>query len=154
VRRYWAEEFMSLAERCGMDCSEVRRVSGWIETAVVAERRCFTKSMTYNADRRLYFVGVHPRKLDEDGDAVLLCGGAAGGLRDVFVIPWDVFFDALRGGEPISTHTDGVRLQYKFYVRDRQGTWIMDVQRGPRPGLDIGTWRHDPVDALEAVKKL
>jgi len=154
VRRYWAEEFMRLAEGRGADCRIDRRVGKWIETSVVAGRRCFTKSMTYNADRRLYFVGVHPRKLDEDGDAVLLCGGAAGRLLDVFVIPWDVFFDALRGGEPISTSTDRVRLQYKFYVRDRQGTWIMDVQRGPRPGVDIGTWRHDPVDALEAVKKL
>jgi len=141
MSRHWAEEFRKLAERRGVDCSIDRRVGKWIETLVVAGRRCFA-------------VGVDPRKLEEDGDAVLLCGGAVGRLRDVFVIPWDAFFDALRGGDPIDSYRDRVYLQYKFHVRDRQGTWIMAVQGGHRPRLDIEQWRYDPVDALEAVKKL
>ena len=110
--------------------------------------------MTYLSGPKEYFVGVDPRKLEEDGDAVLLCGGAAGRLRDVFVIPWDVFFDTVRGGAPINSFRKRVYLQYKLHVRDREGTWIMAVQPGHRARLDVGKWRYDPVDALEALKKL
>ena len=88
----------------GLDCEVINRVNGWPETMVIDGHTCFAKSITYNEDRGLYFQGVDPKKLHEAGDFVLLCGGASGRLRDVFVIPWNIFFQTLKEGAPVNTY--------------------------------------------------
>jgi len=80
------------------------RVHGWPETMVTKRNMYFVKSMTYNISQNLYFQGVDPKKLEEQGNYVLLCGGIKSELRDIFIIPWKDFFQTLKQGEAINTY--------------------------------------------------
>ncbi len=70
----------------------------------LCEETYFVKTVTYNASRKEYFVGVDPKKLEDRGDFVLICGGINSTLRDIFIIPWAIFFKILEKGEPINTY--------------------------------------------------
>lgn len=152
MKPYWAEQFLKLAESQGVVCKPIRYAKGWLETALIAGHRCFTKSMTYNFSRREYFQGVDPKKLRDTGDAVLLCGGAEDRLRDVFVISWDTFFATIGQSEPIKSYKVREYLQYKFHIRDRGNTWKIYIQRGPV--LDVTAWRYEPSAAIQALVKM
>lgn len=109
--------------------------------------------MSYNPERALYFQGVDPGKLTQHGDFVLLCGGFRNELADIFVVPWDTFFTTLRQGEPTNTYKPPKEYwQYKFYVRDRSGRWIMTVQGGKRPETDVTKWRFGLDQAVDQLK--
>ena len=120
MKNHWAKEFHNLAESKGIKSSIERMVNGWIETISFSGKKYFTKSATYNPSRRLFFQGVDLHKLNENGDFVLICGGARNILSDIFIIPWGMFFKTLQKGEPINTYKPPKEyFQYKFYIRDR-----------------------------------
>lgn len=150
----WADLFCTKAIASGLKCAVVNRANGWPETVAVNKRICFTKSMTYNQQRNLYFQGVDPKKLENMGDYVLLCGGADDELRDIFLIPWDAFFGALKEGLPLNTYKPPRReyWQYKFNLRDRMGKWYMSVQRSQQPDLDVTQWRYDIRMAIDLLR--
>ena len=120
---------------------------------MIADQRCFVKSITYNSQTRQYFQGVDTGKLNEQGDFVLLCGGGDDGkLRDIFVIPWKTFFDNLRTAPAIDTYAENrpSYYQYKFYVRDRKGTWFITFVKGDR--FDVLDWHYDLPGAIDFFK--
>lgn len=129
-------------------------MNGWIETSIINGSTCFVKSSSYDNNRKQYFLGVDPKKIEEDGDLVLLCGGINRHLRDVFLIPWRPFFETLKSGKPINTYKPPREYwQYKFYLRDRSDKWIMLVQPTTQSSnLDITKWRYDVFDALGTLK--
>ena len=153
MKNHWAKEFYDLAKSNGLNCKLVTLMNGWFETLLLEGKLCFTKSFTYNTSRRQYFQGVDPEKLDKNGDLVLLCGGITGSLRDIFIIPWDKFFATLRRGESINTYRPPKEyFQYKFYIRDRDSRWVISVQGGDRPTLDVTGWRYNVDEALRFFK--
>jgi len=146
---------MAEANMRGIACCVTRRVNGWPETMILNGKTYYVKSMSYNADRKLYFQGVDPVKLAEKGDYVLLCGGSNDQLADIFIIPWEVFFETLKQGEPINTYKPPRRpyCQYKFHVRRRYGKWVMSVQGGTRPETDLSKWRYNLSATMEQLKR-
>ncbi len=149
----WADELFGKARVKGILCSITRRVNGWPETMVLNGKTYYVKSMSYNTDRNLYFIGVDPGKLTQKGDYVLLCGGFNNELVNIFIIPWEIFFGTLKQGDPINTYKPPKEYwQYKFYVRDRSGRWVMTVQGGNRPETDVTKWRYTFSEAIEQLK--
>jgi hypothetical protein len=149
----WADQFCREVQVWGIDCCIVNRANGWPETMVIAGRICFTKSVTYNRSRGLYFQGVDPKKLDDKGDYVLICGGIDNRLRDVFLIPWKRFFETLARGEPVNTYKSPKKYwQYKFTVKGDGSVWTMFVQGGERPQMDLSNYRQDPQRAMEIFR--
>ncbi|MDO8785660.1 MAG: hypothetical protein Q7J12_05530, partial [Syntrophales bacterium] len=141
MKNHWARELFNSAKFKGIMCRIERVIHGWLETINVADKEYFTKSMTYDPLRRQYFQGVDPPKLIESGDYVLLCGGRRDILSDIFIIPWEIFFKTLEKGKPINTYKlPKEYFQYKFYLRDRDDRWLMSVQGGTRPVLDVTNW--------------
>ncbi len=148
----WADEFCAKAKAAGLECDIANRVNGWPETMIISGRRCYTKSMSYMNKDRLYFQGVDPKKPDEEGDYVILCGGATGTLRDIFIIPCGNFFQTLVAGEAVNTYKPPKEyLQFKFRIRDRDNKWIMAVQGRECPMLDVNRWRYSVKDAIEKL---
>lgn len=154
MREHWAEEFVGSAEKRGVPCDRIRHINGWLETVDIANCRCFIKSVSYDEQRRQYFLGVDPGKLSEMGDAVVLCGGRKAQLWDVFVIPWKPFFAAIKKSEAINTYRNREYFQYKFYVRDREGTWAASFQGGAQPVLDLTDWRFDAKNAIAHLRSM
>lgn len=153
MNKKWVDEFCNKAESKGINCRIIRRINGWIETLLIEDKLCYTKSITYSVSRNQYFQGIDPKKFQETGDIVLLCGGVNGEFRDIFIIPWSSFFKTIKAGEPINTYRPPREYyQYKFYVRDRDDRWILSVQGGQKPNLNISKWRYNLVDALEYFK--
>lgn len=149
MKNHWAMEFYNLVKSKGIKCSVVCVINGWIETILIGRKVCFTKTATYNLSRRQFFQGVDPSKLIENGDFVLICGGENNILLDIFIIPWDIFFKTLAEGEPINTYKPPREyFQYKFYIRDRDNLWIMSVQGGNRPFLNVSNWHYNVAEAL------
>ena len=150
----WADLVCDEASAAGLDCRVINRVHGWPETMVIEGQRCFSKSITYQRDRRLYFQGVDPKKLDEAGDAVLLCGGENGKLKDIFIIPWNTFFRTLAQGEAINTYQPPKEYwQYKYRVKSVGSRWRIYVQGGQKPELDVTQWRFSVVDAISYFRE-
>lgn len=144
----WVDQFVDLAGGRGINAKVVNRVNGWPETAIIGPHRCFTKSASYLQPRNEYFLGVDPRKLEDDGDLVVLCGGREDRLQDVFIFPWNIFFAELSAGEPINTYEPPREyFQYKLHVRHRADSWQMAVQ-GAEHDLGVDEWRYSPDDAL------
>ena len=153
MRNRWAEDFLELAKSKGVGHSLIRSTNGWPETVRIAGRTCFVKSKTY--DGKEYFIGVDPGKFDDDGDAVVVCGGDRGSLRDIFVISWDTFFSAMAQAEPVNTFKRKTPyLQFKVHIRNHDDSWVAEFQGGVKPELDVTTWRHDPIPALEAIEDI
>ncbi len=154
MRIKWTDNFLELAESNRLNCIILNRENGWIETAIVNEHRCYTKSITYNQVKKEYYTGVDPKKLDQNGDLVIICGGEVNNhFRDIFLIPWNIFFDTLRVGEPQNTYKlPKVYMQYRFYMRDRNGRWVMSVQPSGRRELDITQWRFSVDEALATLR--
>jgi len=149
----WADQFGKEAKEQGLICVVTNRVHGWPETMMVHGKKCFVKSITYNVSRNLYFEGVDTKKLDDKGDFVILCGGINTKLRDIFIIPWRVFFQTLKYGKPVNTYKPPKEYwQYKFYIKDRNGKWIMTVQGGRRPEIDVSECRYHSNEAIEQLK--
>jgi len=150
----WADQFCSQAKSNGLDCVVVNRVNGWPETVTIDGWQCFTKSVSYNAQRGLYFQGIDPKKLEEKGDFVLVCGVAIGKLRDIFVIPWADFFGTLERGKPVNTYRPPKEYwQYKLYLKDNGSSWVMSVQGDDQPGLNVTRWRYDVDQAISRLKR-
>jgi hypothetical protein len=150
----WADEFAKEANVQGLTCVVTNRVHGWPETMMVYGKKCFVKSITYNLSRNLYFEGVDTKKLDDKGDFVVLCGGINTRLRDIFIIPWRFFFQTLKEGKPVNTYKPPKEyLQYKFYVKNKNGKWIMTVQGGRKPERDVSECRYDSNEAIEQLKQ-
>ena len=146
----WADQFHRAAQACDIECVIVNRVNGWPETMSVAGHICFTKSVTYNSSRSLYFQGVDPKKLKKRGDYVLLCGGFGKDFRDIFIIPWRLFFRTLARGEPVNTYKPPKEYwQYKFQLKDDRSEWTMHVQGGERPQIDVSGFRYNLQSAIE-----
>ena len=153
MKNHWAMEFYTLAESKGIKSRIERMVNGWIETISFSGKKYFTKSATYNLSRRQFFQGVDPPKLNENGDFVLICGGARNILSDIFIIPWGMFFKTLQKAEPINTYQPPKEyFQYKFYLRDRDDRWMMSVQGGSRPVLDVSDWHYSVSKALVFIE--
>lgn len=150
----WTDKFLNMAESNGLDCHVSHREHGWLETLIINGQRCYSKSRTYDRIKREYYIGVDPKKLKEKGDFVLICGGDSNGqFRDIFLIPWKIFFQTLSAGDPKNTYRPPKEyIQYRFYLRDRNDSWVMSVQPAGRRELDITQW-HYPVDeAIRALK--
>jgi hypothetical protein len=151
MKKHWAEYFKRLIELEGNNC-ESKYSNGWLETIIVDGRhKYFMKSFTYNLSSRQYFLGVDHKKLNEDGDAVILCGGKENKLTDVFIIPWKIFFDLLIQAAPENSYKARTYLQYKSHIRDRSNAWIISLQGGSRPKLNISKYRFDPQAALKIL---
>ncbi len=152
MKNHWTLEFYNIAESKGIKCKIERMINGWIETIDFSGKIYYTKSVTYNLLRRQFFQGVDPHKLKESGANILICGGTQNILSDIFIIPWSMFFSTLEKGEPINTYTSPREyFQYKFYLRDRNDRWLMSVQGGNRPVLDVTKWHFSPVKALALI---
>jgi len=148
----WTDLFFREAQAAGLECQITSRINGWPETMILAGKRCYTKSTTFQPERQLYFQGVDPKKLDQQGDLVILCGGRDDQLVDVFVIPWEPFFQAIRNGEAINTYKPPREyFQYKFRVRPIDGGWRMIVQGGHNPEIDVTQWHYDVADAIRTL---
>ncbi len=153
MRTKWVDIFIAALRQEGVPCQVLKRVNGWPETALIAGRSCFTKSITFNQARGQYFQGVDPSKLKESGDLVVLCGGADGHLRDIFLIPWVDFFRAISLGQPVNTYRlPKVYYQYKFKVQFVEGEWIMIVQGSHRTAVNATPWHCSPGHAVEMLK--
>lgn len=84
----WADKFQGIAESYALHCHISHRERGWIETLIINGHRCYCKSKTSDNNKREYYIGVDPKKLNEKGDFVLICGGNSDGqFRDIFLIP-------------------------------------------------------------------
>ena len=150
----WVDEFCNFAESNGVSIKSKIRVRGWIETLLIDKERYFTKSISYNQDPQLYFSGVDPAKLHDTGNSVLICGGKDKELRDIFIIPWNFFFDTLRKGEPLNTYRPPKEYwQYKFKLKYRGQLWKMYVQGGETPILEVNDWRFAPKEAVAFLLK-
>lgn len=155
MKKHWAMEFCDLAISKGIKSKIEHVVNGWIETISFSGKKYFTKSATYDLSRRQYFQGVDPSKMNENGDFVLICGGARNILSDIFIIPWSTFFTTLQKGDPVNTYKPPKKyFQYKFYLRDRDYHWMMSVQGGRRPVLDVSGSYYDLSSALEFVERV
>lgn len=151
----WANKFFEEAKAKDLDCAVTNCVHGWPETMVARQRNFFVKSVTYNTSRNLYFQGVDPKKLEEKGDFVLVCGGINNKLRDIFIIPWRIFFQTLKEGKPLNTYKPPKEyLQYKFYIKNKNGKWIMTVQGGRKPEIDVSECRYQSDEAIEQLKQV
>jgi len=100
------------------------------------------------------YIGVDPKKLEEEGDLALICGGGPNDqFRDIFLIPWAIFVQTLSAGDAKNTyHLPRVYMQYRFYLRDRSSRWVMSVQPAGRCELDITQWRYPVDEAIGALK--
>ena len=146
----WADDFLERVEATGLPCRISVRVNGWPETATIGTQTCFVKSVTLNADQRLYFQGVDTKKLTEVGNWVLICGGVSRDLHDIFIIPWDIFFQVLRQGQPVNTYRPPREYwQYKFRIAERSGRWLLSVQGRPSEPLDVTKWRYGVHEAIQ-----
>ncbi len=147
----WAEEFYNLTESKGIECRIKRKNGGWIETINFAGKIYYTRSKSY--DGREFFIGVGPSKLDDEGDFVLICGGKENTLSHIFIIPWGVFFETLEKGAPINTFSPPKKpyFQYKCHLRDRDGRWLMSVQGGNTPILDVSRWHYSVDEAIAFI---
>jgi hypothetical protein len=154
MRKHWAEEFVTFAEKRGVPCDRVHHSNGWLETVDIANFRCFVKSVTYGEQRHQYFLGVDPGKVSDRGDAVVICGGRRRELSDIFIIPWRRFFAVIEKSEPINTYHGREYFQYKFYVRDREGKWIASFQGGAQPVLELNGMRFDPKSAVAHLRSM
>ena len=152
MRKHWAKEFMEYTRTQGIKSEPVRYSQGWLETALIGGKVCFTKSMTFDVGKKQYFQGVDTGKLADKGDYVLLCGGRNDMLRDIFIIPWEIFFSTLSKATPINTYKDKEYLQYKFVVRERDGQWLLIFHRSTDAPLDIDDWHHDIISAVAVFK--
>lgn len=152
MRNRWVKEFYDLANSKGKQCRILCRSRGWIETIDFGGKDYYTKSVTYNLLRRQFFVGVDPSKLNDTGDFVLICGSKGNDLSNIFIIPWSVFFVTLEKGRPINSYKPPKEyFQYKLYLRDREGPWLMSVQGGDRPILDVSQWHYNVDEALAFI---
>jgi len=155
MKNRWAMEFYNIAESKGIKCRIERVINGWIETINFVGKEYFTKSATYNLSRRQFFQGVDSSKLNESGVFVLICGGKRNILSDIFIIPWGIFFRTLEKGEPINSYRPPKEyFQYKFYLRDRANRWLMSMQGGNRPILDVSKWHYNVAKALEFINSV
>lgn len=115
----WSDIFLDSLNSSCVKCETINRVNGWRETAIISNRVCFVKSETYDASHKYYFLGVDPERLKESGDLVVICGGFKDSLKDIFLIPWQEFFQTISLGEAINTYKlPKVYYQYKFKVHD------------------------------------
>jgi hypothetical protein len=152
MKHHWALDFFNLAKPKGIKCSIERMMHGWVETVNFGDNVYFTKSVTYDLSRRHYFQGVDPSKLLEKGNYILFCGGRENILTDIFIIPWGSFFNTIEKGESINTYKPPKEyFQYKLYLRDRNDRWLMNVQGGNRPVLDVMHWHYNVAKALEFI---
>jgi hypothetical protein len=145
----WSDIFVDALHSVGVQCENVNRVNGWLETAIVSNRTCFMKSATYDASKEFYFLGIDPGKLRESGDLVVICGGFKDSLKDIFLIPWQEFFQTISMGEAINTYKlPKVYYQYKFKIYNISNDWKMVVQGGTKPIKSISKWHNEPRSAL------
>jgi len=150
----WADKFEEVAKSNSLHCYISHRERGWIESIVINGQRCFCRSKTYDNKKREYYIGVDPKKLKENGDLVLICGGNSDGkFRDIFLIPWEIFFGTLRFGDPKNTYKLPRKyLQYRAYLRDRNNRWVMSVQPFGRKETYISEWRYSVDEAIRYLK--
>jgi hypothetical protein len=151
--KHWVMEFYDLAKSKGIECKIEREVNGWIETINFVGKRYFTRSATYLSSKNLYFIGIDPSKPNENGDFVLICGGSSKGiLSDIFIITWNKFFETLKKGETINTYKPPKKeyFQYKVHLQYRNSGWLMTVEGGDKPILDVSK-HHYNVDTALAV---
>jgi hypothetical protein len=150
----WTDKFLNIAESNGLDCHVSHREHGWLETLIINGQRCYSKSKTYDNIKRGYYIGVDPKKLKEKGDLVLICGGDSDGkFRDIFLIPWEIFFKTLSAGDPENTYRLPRKyIQYRFYLRDRNNSWVMSVQPAGRRELDITQWHYSVDEVIRTLK--
>jgi hypothetical protein len=156
MKIHWEKEFYNLAESKGIKCRIARTINDWIETIYFIGKEYFTKSVTYDLSKKQFFLGVNPSKLNENGDFILICGGKRNILSDIFIIPWDIFFETLKKGEPLNTCKPPKKeyFQYEFYLRDRDNRWLMTVQGGNRPILDVSKWHYNVDKALAFINSI
>lgn len=149
----WSVQFIEKLKNSGINYKLTNFANNWPETLVINNKVFFIKSITYNKDRSLYFVGIDPKKLSSSGDFVLLCCGIEFSLSDIFIIPWEIFFSTLEKGEPTNTYKPPRKyLQYKSYIKYRNSNWIMSVQGGSRPQTEIGNFRYGPMQAINKLE--
>jgi len=152
MRTKWTDQFVNTAKSKGLEVKILNRVRGWIETIEINGKRCYCRSMTYNKNREEYFIGVDPKKLKENGKFVCFCGGSDSTLRDIFLIPWDLFFEAINKGKAINTYKPPKEYwQYKVHLRNRNQKWVLSVQGGSNPKLNVGKWRFDVEKAIRTL---
>ena len=150
----WAELFCEEVTAKGVICDISIRVNGWPETMLVGGNKCFSKSVTFNTDRSLYFQGVDPKKLSESGDYVLICGGHGDSLRDIFIIPWHEFFEMLSHGEPVNTYRYPKEYwQYKFKIQQNKGSWYFSVQGFVGKSVNISNRRYSIEEAINMFQR-
>jgi hypothetical protein len=154
MKQHWAEEFLNYLRAKDIKCESVRYSQGWLETALICGKICFTKSITFDLKRKQYFQGVDTAKLSDKGDFVLLCGGLDGKFRDIFIIPWKAFFSSLAKANPINTYRDKEYLQYKFVVRERDDRWLLIFHNSAGGPLDVGGWHNDVNSAVAVFKRI
>jgi len=150
----WVDKFQEIAKSNYLHCYISHIERGWIETILINGQKCFCRSKTYDDKKREYYIGVDPRKLNESGDFVLICGGDSDGrFRDIFLIPWERFFGTLRLGDPKNTYkAPREYIQYRTYLRDRNNRWAMSVQPAGRKETDISEWRYSVDEAIKYLK--
>lgn len=148
MKQHWAQEFLDYTSAKGIKCEPVRYSQGWLETARIGGKVCFTKSMTFDQKRKQYFQGIDTKKLNDRGDYVLLCGGLNGRIKDIFIIPWKIFFHTLSHATPINTYRDREYLQYKFVIRECDDRWILIFHNSTAGPLDVTDRRNNLDSAI------
>jgi hypothetical protein len=151
MQNKWSDVFIEQLKLNGIACLIKNRVKGWIETIIIENKTCYVKSATYDNIKSQYFQGVDTNKLHDSGNFVIFCGGNVDKIQDIFIIPWDVFFKDIKSGKPVNTYKPPREYwQYKFYIRYRNGKWLMFVQPMSRTlSLDVTAWRYDMRKAIE-----
>jgi len=68
---------------------------------------------------------------------------------------WADFFRTLKRGKPVNTYKPPKEYwQYKFYIQDNGSSWLMTVQGGDHPELDVTRWRYDVDEANSRLKRI
>lgn len=149
----WIENYYEILKSHAINCNIIRRMHGWIETIDIEDNLYYTKSKTYDSKRREYFIGVDSKKPLEDCDFTLICGGESRKIRDLFIIPWDIYITTLKEGEAINTYKlPKEYFQFKSYIRHREKDWYLSVLGGQRPRINISQYRYNLNDSIKFFK--
>jgi len=85
---------------------------------------------------------------------VLICGGHGDNLRDIFIIPWHEFFEMLSQGEPVNTYRYPKEYwQYKFTIKQNNGSWCFSVQGFVGKSIDISNRRYSVEEAIKKFQR-
>ncbi len=151
----YADHFIVEAKFSGLDCviKNYTPVRGWPETVILNDKKCFVKSVECDGSQQRYYQTVDLRISQEKGDFVFLCCGMKGELREIFIIPWNRFFMALKQGRAVNVYKfPRERWQYRFLLRANRREKVLAIPNGPE--VDVSPYYFSVGEAIKQFKQV